>query len=119
MPDPVETARTRLAEILQVLDRDDVSLPVLIGDIEGVKASLYSEMIASAATPAPAPASPQPEGSELLTVQEVAAVLKQTDEFVRDHGENFGGSARRISARKVVFDKRQFKRWLDSRGDAA
>ena len=119
MSDQVEAARMRLAAILQTLNQADVSLPVVIGDIEGVKAVLYSEMIASAATPAPAPASPQPEGSELLTVQEVAAVLKQTDEFVRDHGENFGGSARRISARKVVFDKRQFKRWLDSRGDAA
>ena len=119
MSDPVEAARTRLAEILQTLDQGEVSLPIVIGAIEGVKAVLYSAMIASAATPTPAPAPVQTEGSKLLTVQEVAAVLKQTDEFVRDHGENFGGSARRISARKVVFDKRQFKRWLDSRGDAA
>ena len=116
MSETLEAARTRLAEILQNLDQGDVSLPIVIGDIEGVKATLYSTMLASAATPPPAPTPNQAEDREFLSIQEVAALLKQTDEFVRDHAENFGGSARRISTRKVVFDKRQFGRWLDSRG---
>ena len=115
----LEAARSRLAEILQALDRAEVSLPVVIGDLEGVKATLYGEMVASAVTPAPAPVLPQAEEREFLTVQEVAAVLKQNDEFVRDHAENFGGSARRISARKVVFDRNRFNRWLDGRGGAS
>ena len=119
MSQTLEAARTRLAEILQTLDQPEVSLPQLIGDIEGVRATLYAEMIASAATPVASPVLPQTEDPEFLTVQEVAALLKQTDEFVRDHAENFGASARRISARKVVFDRRSFYRWLESRGGAA
>ena len=109
-------ARTRLAEILQNLDQGEVALSVVIGDLEGVKATLYSELLASAVMPAPAPVEDKVADPEFLTVQEIAAVLKQTDEFVRDHADNFGGSARRISARRVVFDKRRFDRWLDSRG---
>ncbi len=119
MSETVDTARSRLAEILQALDGADVSLPVVIGDLEGVKVSLLGELIASAATPAPAPVLPQAEEREYLSVREVAALLRQNDDFVRDHAENFGGSARRISARKVVFDRTRFGRWLDSRGGAA
>ena len=73
-------------------------MPVLIGDLEGVRASLWGEMIASATTPVASPAVPQVEERGYLSVQEVAAVMKQTDEFVRDHADTFGGSARRISA---------------------
>ena len=115
----LEAARARLAEILQALDGAEVSLPAVIGDLEGVKATLYGEMVVGAPRPAPAPMPAQGDEPEYLSVQEVAAVLKQTDEFVRDHGNGFGGSARRISARKVVFDKRRFHRWLESRGGAA
>ena len=117
MSPTLEAARERLAEILQALDQAEVSLPVVIGDLEGVKATLYTEMIASAT--APTPVVPQVEEREYLSVQDVASLLKQTDEFVRDHAETFGSSARRISARKVVFDGRQFNRWLDSRGGAS
>lgn len=119
MSETLEAARSRLAEILQNLDRAEVSLPVVIGDLEGVKATLYGEMVASGVTPAPAPAPPQVEEREFLTVQEVAALLRQPDEFVRDHAETFGGSARRISARKILFDSSKFNRWLDSRGGAS
>ena len=116
MTEAVAAARTRLAEILHNLDQADVSLPIVIGDLESVKTTLLGELIASASTPAPAPVLPQAEEREFLTVQEVAEVLRQPAEFVRDHADTFGGSARRISARKVVFDGRQFNRWLDSRG---
>ena len=118
MTEAVAAARTRLAEILHNLDQADVSLPIVIGDLEGVKTSLLGELIASASTPAPALVVPQDEEREYLSVQEVAEVLRQPDEFVRDHADTFGGSVRRISARKVVFDKRQFNRWLDTRGGA-
>ena len=118
MSQTLEAARSRLAEILQALDQPEVSLPVVIGDLDGVKASLLGELIASASTPAPAPIPPQVEEREFLSVQDVAALLKQTDEFVRDHADSFGGSVRRISARKILFDGRQFHRWLDSRGGA-
>ncbi len=119
MSETVDTARARLCDILQDLDRPDVPIAVVIGDLEGVKATLYGELIASVTTPAPTPEFPQVEEREYLSVQEVAALLRQNDEFVRDHADTFGGSARRISARKVVFDKRQFGRWLDSRDGAA
>ena len=119
MSEMLGLARARLAEILQTLDQAEVPIAVIIGDIEGVKATLYSEMIASTATPAPAVVTPLVEEREFLTVQEVAEVLRQPDEFVRDHADTFGSSVRRISARKVVFDKRQFDRWLDSRGGAS
>lgn len=120
MSKTVEAARSRLTEILQALGGEDVSLPVVIGDLEGVKATLYGEMVArSVVTTAPALVLPQAAEREFLSVQEVGAVLKQNDDFVRAHAESFGGSARRISARKVVFDRTRFNRWLDSRGDAA
>ena len=115
----VAAARARLAEILHNLDQPEVSLPVVIGNIESVKATLYGEMIASATAPNPTPVPPPSEEREYLSVQDVAALLKQNDEFVRDHAGAFGGSVRRISARKVVFDKREFNRWLDSRGGAS
>ena len=120
MSKTVEAARSRLTEILQALDGADVSLPVVIGDLEGVKATLYGEMVArSAVTTAPDPVLPQAEEREFLTVKEVGAVLKQNDDFVRDHAGSFGGAARRISPRRVVFDRARFDRWLDSRGGAA
>ena len=76
-------------------------------------------MLSGSATAAPAPWRPKVKEREFWTVQGVDAVLKQNDELVRDHAENFGGSARRISARKVVFDQNRFNRWLDGRGGAS